>query len=62
VLAEAMSLLPIGTEPVTYNFTLMGGDNPNRTYMHGCDYIVKRFDEEFESAFDNVKIDLYERV
>jgi hypothetical protein len=62
VLAEVMSLLPNSEEPATYHFTLMGEDNPHRMYDHGCDYLVKRFDEEFENAFDNVKIDLYERV
>jgi formate dehydrogenase major subunit len=62
VMAEIVSLLPRGDEPVKYQFSLMGEDNPSRMYEHGCDYIVKRFDEEFENAFENVKIDLYERV
>jgi formate dehydrogenase major subunit len=62
VMAEAMSLLPEGNEPVTYHFTLMGEDNPNRLYEHGCDHIMMRFDREFEQSFENVKIDLYERV
>jgi formate dehydrogenase major subunit len=62
VMAEIVSLLPKGDEQSKYRFSLMGDDNPNRLYEHGCDYIVKRFDEEFEKAFENVKIDLYERV
>jgi len=62
VMAEVMSLLPKGDEPVKYHFSLMGEDNPNRMYEHGCDYIVMRFDDEFKKAFENVKIDLYERV
>jgi formate dehydrogenase major subunit len=62
VLSEIMSLLPSGHEPVKYNFTVMAGDNPNRMYDHGCDYIVKRFDEEFKKAFETVKIDQYESV
>jgi formate dehydrogenase major subunit len=62
VLSEIMSLLPSGHEPVKYNFTVMAGDNPNRMYEHGCDYIVKRFDEEFKKAFETVKIDQYESV
>ena len=62
VLAEIMSLLPTNNEPVKYNFTLMGEDNPHRMYEHGCDYIVKRFDEEFARAFENVKMEMYERV
>jgi formate dehydrogenase major subunit len=62
VLSEVMSLLPSGDEPLTNHFSIMGEDNPHRVYEHGCDYIVKRFDEEFENAFDNVKSDVYERV
>lgn len=27
------------------------GDNYNRMFEHGCDYLVKRFDEEFHNAF-----------
>jgi formate dehydrogenase major subunit len=62
VMAEAMSMLPKGDEPVKYHFSIMGDDNPHRMYEHGCDNIVKRFDEEFDKAFKNIKIELYERV
>jgi formate dehydrogenase major subunit len=61
-LSEALSLLPEGGESMVYTFTHTSGDNPNRLYEHGCDHIVMRFDDEFAKAFDNVKIDLYERV
>ncbi|MFO8067118.1 MAG: molybdopterin-dependent oxidoreductase [Bacteroidales bacterium] len=27
------------------------GDNNNKLFNHGCDYLVKRFDEEFNNAF-----------
>jgi len=62
VLAEVLSLLPEGGEDVVHHFFHTGHDNPNRLYEHGCDHIVMRFDEEFKQAFENVKIDLYERV
>ncbi len=62
VMEEIVSLLPKGDEPVKYHFSLMAEDNPKRMYDHGCDNIVKRFEEEFEQAFENVKTDMYERV
>jgi formate dehydrogenase major subunit len=62
VLSEAMSLLPESADKVLYQFTPTPGDNPNRMYEHGCDHIVMRFDNEFAKAFENIKIDLYERV
>ena len=62
ILSEAMALLPSGEEPVTYEFAIMGEDNPHRMYEHGCDDLVRRFDEEFELAFENVKIEAYEGV
>jgi formate dehydrogenase major subunit len=62
VLSEAMSLLPEGEENIIHTFLNTIEDNPNRLYEHGCDNIVMRFDNEFAKAFENVKIDLYERV
>jgi formate dehydrogenase major subunit len=62
VLAEALSLLPERNDEVKHRFFNTSHDNPNRMYEHGCDHIVMRFDEEFRQAFENVKIDLYERV
>ncbi|MFA4980422.1 MAG: molybdopterin-dependent oxidoreductase, partial [Sphingobacterium sp.] len=62
VLAEVMSLLPTGNENITHQFIHTQNDNPNRIYGHGCDHIVMRFDDEFAKAFENVKIDLYERI
>jgi len=61
-LSEAMSLLPEKSENVTHPFNHTVEDNQNRLYDHGCDHIVMRFDNEFARAFENVKIDLYERV
>jgi predicted molibdopterin-dependent oxidoreductase YjgC len=62
VLAEVISKLPKGEEEKKFSFSIAGGDNPARLFDHGCDYLVKRFDEDFERAFENAKIELYERV
>jgi formate dehydrogenase major subunit len=62
VLTEVMSLLPTGNDIITHHFNHTENDNPNRLYEHGCDHIVMRFDNEFAKAFENIKIDLYERV
>jgi len=61
VLAEVVSLLPEGKE-IVYSFCNTPGDNPNRLYEHGCDYIVKRFDEEFAASFETKNVENYERV
>ncbi len=53
--------LPEGKE-IVYNFINTPGDNPNRLYEHGCDNIVKRFDEEFAAAFITNNVENYERV
>ena len=62
VLAEVMSLLPGTGKEVGYGFSITGGDNPSRMFEHGCDHLVLRFDTEFKKAFENAKIELYERV
>jgi formate dehydrogenase major subunit len=62
VLEEALSLLPSAEEEQKYSFENTHHDNPYRIYEHGCDYIVKRFDEEFEKAFENAKVNIYEGV
>jgi formate dehydrogenase major subunit len=54
VLSEIMSLLPESHE-LAYSFGSTAGDNPARIFGHGCDYLVKRFDDEFEKAFENAK-------
>jgi formate dehydrogenase major subunit len=30
---------------------ITGGENARRLFNHGCDYLVKRFDDEFEASF-----------
>jgi formate dehydrogenase major subunit len=62
VLDEALSLLPQPFEDRKYHFENTEGDNPGRIYEHGCDHIVKRFDEEFKNAFENAKVNSYEGV
>ncbi|MBW6461319.1 MAG: FAD-dependent oxidoreductase, partial [Bacteroidales bacterium] len=62
VLAEALSLLPEGGNAATYPFVHTAEDNPNRMYEHGCDDIVHRYNTEFASAFENIKVNHYENV
>ncbi len=61
VMSELITLLPEAKER-TYSFAPTEGDNPNRMFRHGCDDIVRRFDEEFAQAFNHVKAGHYERV
>ena len=51
VMSEAMSLLPINNIGKKFKFNYTSNNNNNRIFNHGCDYINKRFDEEFEQAF-----------
>jgi formate dehydrogenase major subunit len=61
VLSEIMSLLPEGMN-ADYHFHLTDKDNAARIFDHGCDYLVKRFDEEFAKSFENAKKVVYERI
>jgi len=61
VLAEAHSLLT-PQEVGKYEFGITRDDDANRMFRHGCDYLVKRFDEEFVHAFENAKSIVYERI
>jgi len=61
VLSEAHKLLALnGHQKYTFHYTYE--DDENRMYRHGCDHIVKRFDEEFVMAFENAKKLAYERI
>ncbi len=62
VLTEAHSLLSSAIDGKKFVFNLTLQDNPARLFEHGCDSIVKRFDEEFESALENAKVNVYEGV
>ncbi len=52
VMAEIIKLLPSGNEDHKYIFATTKENNHCRMFDHGCDYIVKQFDEEFNNAFD----------
>ena len=51
---EMFSLLPPPSDPETrkYQLRYTEHDNFNRMFNHGCDIVNKRFDEEFENAFE----------
>ncbi|MDA3780811.1 MAG: molybdopterin-dependent oxidoreductase [Bacteroidales bacterium] len=53
VRSEAMSLLP-KNQKNTYSFSITDGDNFKRMFNHGCDYIVKYYDDQFDDAFDKI--------
>jgi len=53
IFAEAMSLLPKSTEKKKLHFSYSESDNCARIFKHGCDHIVKIFDQEFEKAFNS---------
>jgi formate dehydrogenase major subunit len=45
------SLVPQETKDKKYTLIYTGKDNFSRMFKHGCDALVKRFDDEFEEAF-----------
>jgi predicted molibdopterin-dependent oxidoreductase YjgC len=51
-MAEIAKLLPSERTETKYSFVITKENNDCRMFNHGCDYIVKRFDEEFNRAFD----------
>ncbi|MEA3316375.1 MAG: molybdopterin-dependent oxidoreductase [Bacteroidota bacterium] len=53
VRSEAMSLFPKNKDK-KYKLTITDGDNYERLFNHGCDYIVKYFDDKFDDAFDKI--------
>jgi len=52
VMAEIIKLLPSGNKEEKFVFLNTEEINNGHMFMHGCDNIVKRFDEEFDNAFD----------
>jgi formate dehydrogenase major subunit len=50
VLMEMISLLPQKKEHGKLKFSLTGHDDSVRIFDHGCDALVKRFEEEFGNA------------
>ncbi len=53
VRSEAMSLLPKNYEH-NYTFNISNTDSYERIFNHGCDYIVKYYDDKFDDAFDKI--------
>ncbi|MEN8225744.1 MAG: molybdopterin-dependent oxidoreductase, partial [Bacteroidota bacterium] len=53
VMSEIVKLLPAGDKEEKFVFRNTDGTNTYRLFSHGCDYIVKRFDEEFDKEFDH---------
>jgi predicted molibdopterin-dependent oxidoreductase YjgC len=51
VMFEIASLLPKYCTSSKLQFRITFEDNYNPMFLHGCDIVNKRFDEEFESAF-----------
>lgn len=52
VMAEITKLLSAGESEHEYQFRITREINDCRMFDHGCDNIVKRFDEEFKNAFE----------
>jgi len=51
VFMEFISLLPQKKDHSKLSFHATGEDDFTRIFDHGCDSVVKRFEEEFETAF-----------
>jgi formate dehydrogenase major subunit len=56
IMSERFSALPEQKEK-DKKFTLAytDEDNPSRMFNYGCDYLIKKFDDEFEKAFEKAK-------
>jgi len=52
LMSEIVSLLPDAGGKDKFVFQISEETNNCRMFNHGCDNIVKRFDEEFDNAFD----------
>jgi predicted molibdopterin-dependent oxidoreductase YjgC len=52
VMAEIVKLLPANGSERKFSFTQTSETNNCRMFDHGCDYIVKYFDDEFNNAYD----------
>ncbi len=48
---EIFSILSCCGVPKPYQLRTTNGDDANRMFSHGCDYLVKRFDKEYTDAF-----------
>lgn len=53
IMSEIIKLLPSVANNGSFVFSATELPNWRRMFDHGCDSVVKRFDDEFENAFDN---------
>jgi len=49
---EIFELLPKKNTSGQYAFNYTRKDNWNKLFKHGCDFVVKKFDEDFDKAFN----------
>ncbi|MGM0408812.1 MAG: hypothetical protein ACQERU_12570, partial [Bacteroidota bacterium] len=49
---EIFELLPENNELDKFEFNYTQKDNLNKLFKHGCDFVVKQFDDNFEKAFN----------
>ncbi len=52
VMAEIVKLLPAGDQEQKLEFNMTAEINDCRMFHHGCDFIVKHFDEEFDNTIE----------
>ncbi len=50
--SEAFSIIANRKDEATHRFVHTINDGSNSLFEHGCDILVKRFDEEFDNSFD----------
>jgi predicted molibdopterin-dependent oxidoreductase YjgC len=50
---EIFDFLSDVEKETNYEFVYTEKDNLNKLFKHGCDFVVKYFDERFENAFKN---------
>ncbi len=49
VRTEALSLLPVNGKMITHEFVSTQNNGSSLLFKHGCNHLMKRFDEEFEN-------------
>ena len=52
VMMEVISILPKQSIKIKHRFVATSRDNYEKIFNHGCDIVVKRFDESFEEKFN----------
>ncbi len=59
---EALSLLDRKDKKEKFNFVGTAGEKYQGLFKHGCDYLVKAFDTEFEDAFEKAQVVMQEEA